>query len=218
MACGVIHPTPCKRAQCQQRGQIGHRTQKRSSARAETAPLSCIRHPCKHRGNDQCGCRPRDQNGSTPNIGLRRGGGPVGCYHMQEAHPEQQGGEESAVCDQKADNTTPDQRPAAVRLVRQVNPGASASPSDLRTLPVAAARHTLYYMKTAAVTIRLDSQLEELLDEVCRQTGQSRSEVVRDALRRQLTLRLFEEARRKVIPFAEAQGIYTDEDVFKLMS
>jgi predicted transcriptional regulator len=90
--------------------------------------------------------------------------------------------------------------------------------ADRRILPAAAARHTLYDMKTAAVTIRLDAQLEELLDEVCRQTGQSRSEVVRDALRRQLTLRLFEEARRKVIPFAEAQGIYTDEDVFKLMS
>ena len=66
--------------------------------------------------------------------------------------------------------------------------------------------------------IRLDSELDELLDEVCRETGQSRSEVVRDALRRQLTLRLFDEARRKVIPFAEAQGIYTDEDVFKLLS
>jgi len=77
---------------------------------------------------------------------------------------------------------------------------------------------TLYDMKTAAVTIRLDPKLEELLDEVCRETGQSRSEVVREALRRQLTLRLFEEARRKVIPFAEAQGIYTDEDVFRLMS
>ena len=66
-------------------------------------------------------------------------------------------------------------------------------------------------MKTAAVTIRLDPDLEELLDQVCRQTGRSRSEVVRDALRRQLTLQLFEEARRKIIPFAEAQGIFTDE-------
>lgn len=53
---------------------------------------------------------------------------------------------------------------------------------------------------------------------MCRETGQSRSEVVRDALRRQLTLRLFEAARRKVIPFAEAEGVYTDEDVFEPMS
>ena len=73
-------------------------------------------------------------------------------------------------------------------------------------------------MKTSAVTIRLDPRLEELLDEVCNKSGRSRSEVVRDALRRQLTLELFEEARRAMIPFAEAQGIFTDEDVFKLVS
>ena len=73
-------------------------------------------------------------------------------------------------------------------------------------------------MKTAAITIRLDPNLEELLDEVCRKTGRSRSEVVREALRRQLTLQLFEEARRQIIPFAEAQGIFTDEDVFNIVS
>ena len=76
----------------------------------------------------------------------------------------------------------------------------------------------MYDMKSAAVTIRLDPELEELLDKVCRDTGRSRSDVVRDALRRQLTLQLFEEARREMIPFAEAQGIFTDEDVFKLVS
>ena len=76
----------------------------------------------------------------------------------------------------------------------------------------------MYDMKTSAVTIRLDPKLEKLLDDVCEKTGRSRSEVVREALRRQLTLQLFEEARRKMVPFAEAQGIYTDEDVFKLVS
>ena len=73
-------------------------------------------------------------------------------------------------------------------------------------------------MKSSAITIRLDASLEELLDRICEETGRSRSEVVRDALRRQLTLELFEEARRKIIPFAEAQGILTDEDVFKTVS
>jgi len=76
----------------------------------------------------------------------------------------------------------------------------------------------MYDMKTSAITIRLDQSLEELLDEVCENTGRSRSEVVREALRRQLTLQRFEEARRRIIPFAEAQGILTDEDVFKLVS
>jgi hypothetical protein len=37
------------------------------------------------------------------------------------------------------------------------------------------------------------------------------------ALRRQLTLDLFEEARLQLIPFAEAKGIFTDEDVFRLV-
>jgi len=73
-------------------------------------------------------------------------------------------------------------------------------------------------MKSAAITIRLDPRLEELLDEVCSETGKSRSEVVRDALRRHLTLQLFEKARRELVPFAEAKGIFTDEDVFKIVS
>jgi len=76
----------------------------------------------------------------------------------------------------------------------------------------------LYNMKSAAITIRLDPRLEELLDEVCSETGKSRSEVVRDALRRHLTLQLFEKARRELVPFAEAKGIFTDEDVFKIVS
>lgn len=77
---------------------------------------------------------------------------------------------------------------------------------------------TLSYMKTSALTIRLDAALEALLDRVCEETGRSRSDVVRDALRRQLTIDLFDEARRRIVPFAEAQGILTDEDVFKIVS
>ncbi len=73
-------------------------------------------------------------------------------------------------------------------------------------------------MKSAAITIRLDPELEKLLDRVCSESGRSRSEVVRDALRRHLTLQLFEGARREIIPYAEAQGIFTDEDVFKIVS
>lgn len=37
-------------------------------------------------------------------------------------------------------------------------------------------------------------------------------------MRRHLTLQLFEKARREIIPYAEAQGIFTDEDVFKIVS
>ena len=66
----------------------------------------------------------------------------------------------------------------------------------------------------SAITIRLDRDLEKALDKVCVQTGRSRSDIVRDALRRQLSLLRFEQLRRKTMPFAEARGYLTDEDVF----
>ncbi len=69
-----------------------------------------------------------------------------------------------------------------------------------------------------AVTIRLDKDLERTLSEVCRRSGRTRSEVVREALKRQLTLARFEQLRKKVLPFAEARGLLTDEDIFKSVS
>lgn len=70
----------------------------------------------------------------------------------------------------------------------------------------------------SAVTIRLDPDLERLLDRVCKQTGRTRSELVRDALRRQLSLLRFERLRRRTLPFAEARGYLTDEDVARDVS
>ena len=70
----------------------------------------------------------------------------------------------------------------------------------------------MYYMRNA-VTIRLDSDLEKLLDRLCKQTGRTRSDLVRDALRRQLSLMRFEQLRRQTMPFAEARGYLTDEDI-----
>lgn len=69
-----------------------------------------------------------------------------------------------------------------------------------------------------AVTIRLDPDLEKLLDSLCRQTGRTRSELVREALRRQLSLFRFEQLRRNALPFAEARGYLTDEDVARDVS
>lgn len=74
--------------------------------------------------------------------------------------------------------------------------------------------HTLSYMKSSALTIRLDPALERQLARLARRTGRSRSELVRDALRRQLALAQFEDLRRRIMPLAEARGYLTDEDVF----
>ncbi len=69
-----------------------------------------------------------------------------------------------------------------------------------------------------AITIRLDETLDQMLNTVSTQTGQSRSEIVRSALRRQLSVILFEQLREKTMPFAEAAGYLTDEDIFQDVS
>jgi predicted transcriptional regulator len=70
----------------------------------------------------------------------------------------------------------------------------------------------------STVTVRLDEDLDRELAEVSDALGQSRSEIVRDALRRQLSVLRFEELREQVMPFAEARGYLTDEDVFEEVS
>ena len=76
---------------------------------------------------------------------------------------------------------------------------------------------TLSDMKSV-VTIRLDEELDKMLNQVSRQLKQSRSEVVRDSLRRQLSIHLFEALREKALPFAEKKGYLTDDDILKEIS
>jgi predicted transcriptional regulator len=73
-------------------------------------------------------------------------------------------------------------------------------------------------MKTATLTIRLDEDLDEMLTRASRQSGRNRSAVAREALRRQLRISQFEALRKRIMPFAEARGFLTDEDVFAKVS
>ncbi|RLA96852.1 MAG: CopG family transcriptional regulator [Deltaproteobacteria bacterium] len=73
-------------------------------------------------------------------------------------------------------------------------------------------------MKNATLTIRLDKELDELLTKVSKRSGKNRSEIAREALRRQLRLEQFEELRKRIMPFAEARGLLTDEDIFSRVS
>lgn len=73
-------------------------------------------------------------------------------------------------------------------------------------------------MKSSTLTIRLDPGLNSMLSKAARHSGRSRSEVAREALKRQLRLEQFEGLRKRIMPFAEARGFLTDEDVFKEVS
>jgi predicted transcriptional regulator len=73
-------------------------------------------------------------------------------------------------------------------------------------------------MKTVTLTIRLDKDLDDLLAKASQRSGRNRSEIAREALRRQLRLIQFEELRKRIMPFAEARGFLTDEDIFSQVS
>ncbi|MBW2058982.1 MAG: CopG family transcriptional regulator [Deltaproteobacteria bacterium] len=73
-------------------------------------------------------------------------------------------------------------------------------------------------MKAATLTIRLDKNLDELLTKAAKRSGRNRSEIAREALRRQLRLEQLEELRKTVALSAEARGYLTDEDVFSRIS
>jgi hypothetical protein len=73
----------------------------------------------------------------------------------------------------------------------------------------------MYDMKTTALTVRLDPALERQLRQMARRTGRSRSDLVRDALRRQMAIAQFDDLRRRIMPLAEARGYLTDEDIFR---
>jgi Arc/MetJ-type ribon-helix-helix transcriptional regulator len=73
-------------------------------------------------------------------------------------------------------------------------------------------------VKQESLTVRIDGRLAKVLARACTSSGRSRSDVVREALKRQLALMQFEQLRRKVMPFAESRGYLTDDDVFRDVS
>jgi len=68
------------------------------------------------------------------------------------------------------------------------------------------------------MTIRVPDELREELQEISKAEGKPVSDLVRDSLRRYIAIYRFRKLRNMVLPFAEAQGILTDEDVYKEIS
>ena len=73
------------------------------------------------------------------------------------------------------------------------------------------------YMR-ATLTISLPPTLRKNVSKAAKAQHMTESEFVRDALRRRLALDRFHSLRDRAVAQAQAQGIYTDEDVFKIVS
>jgi predicted transcriptional regulator len=70
----------------------------------------------------------------------------------------------------------------------------------------------------ATITIRLPDDLKAALDEAAREAQQSRGELICAALQDYLFIRKFRLLREHMASKAQAQGIYTDQDVFDRVS
>jgi metal-responsive CopG/Arc/MetJ family transcriptional regulator len=68
------------------------------------------------------------------------------------------------------------------------------------------------------ISVSLPEELEGEIDRITRAEGISRGDLVREALREYLFVRRFRALRQELMPYAEAAGVYTDEDVFRAVS
>jgi len=65
------------------------------------------------------------------------------------------------------------------------------------------------------LTIRLDEELAAKLDAMAKRSHRSRSDLVREMLRRQMLLDELRDLRTRLRPYAEQAGYLTDEDFFR---
>jgi predicted transcriptional regulator len=65
------------------------------------------------------------------------------------------------------------------------------------------------------ITIRLPDDLRKVLQNISKKEHVPVSDVVRESIRRYISIYQFRQLRMKALPFAEAQGLLVDEDVFR---
>ena len=67
----------------------------------------------------------------------------------------------------------------------------------------------------ATITLRLPDEMDEALEKQSSARGISKSDLAREALRRFLAVSELQRLRTNFVRRAQAQGIHTDEDVFR---
>ena len=68
------------------------------------------------------------------------------------------------------------------------------------------------------LTVSLPGKTKQLVERAARETGLTTSEYVRLAIFRKLWQDATAESRRVAVPRARAKGVFTDDEVFRLIS
>lgn len=73
-------------------------------------------------------------------------------------------------------------------------------------------------MMQSSLNVSIPRQIKTTLDKVSKKEHMRKGEIVRDALKQYFAQKEFQQLRAMVIPKAQKQGFFTDEDVFKAIS
>ena len=68
------------------------------------------------------------------------------------------------------------------------------------------------------LTVELPEQLGADLERMSSEAHQDIQDIVRESIRRYVATEEFRALRRKTLAYAQAQGFFTDEDVFRIAS
>jgi len=69
----------------------------------------------------------------------------------------------------------------------------------------------------ATITLRVPDELDQELERLSHDQGVSKSDLAREALRRYLQVAEFRSLRSELVARAQAIGVSTDDDVFRLL-
>ena len=65
------------------------------------------------------------------------------------------------------------------------------------------------------ITIRIPDELDNELIRISKEQDRPVSSLVRESLKQYIKIYRFRRLREKLMPFAEAQGLLTDEDIYE---
>ncbi len=69
-----------------------------------------------------------------------------------------------------------------------------------------------------AITILIPQKMRNDLQEISKSEGKPVNDIVIDSIKKYISVYRFHKLRNTTLPFAETQGILTDEDVYKYIS
>lgn len=70
----------------------------------------------------------------------------------------------------------------------------------------------------STISVSIPKKMQAQLDKIAKREHLKKADIVRNALGRYIARQEFWAIREALVPEAQKKGIYTDEDVFKLVS